>query len=96
MQQCHVCHDRSVDLDFSRRKARTVVDSDVCMMGTVVVLCVCVSVTMLAATYMYLLHKFQVRCYKVPCGLSSICIVRVLLKTLITDHNMISDEPVKL
>ena len=43
--------------------------------GMVVVLCVCVclSVTELAATY--LVCKSKVRCYKVPYDISNLCIV---------------------
>ena len=50
--------------------------------GMVVVLCVCVclSVTELAATY--LVCKSKVRCYKVPYGVSNLCIVWIWLKTL--------------
>ena len=40
--------------------------------------CVCVSVTVLAATY--LVYKSQVRCYKVPYCVSNVCIVWILLK----------------
>ena len=48
------------------------------MRGTVVVLCL--SVTVLAATY--LVYKSQVRHYKVPYGVSNVCIVWISLKTL--------------
>ena len=38
-----------------------------------VCLCMCVSVTALAATYLI----YKVRCYKVPYGISNVCIVWV-------------------
>ena len=45
-----------------------------------VYVCLCVSITVLAATY--LVYKSQIGCYKVPCGVSNVCIVWILLKTL--------------
>ena len=42
--------------------------------------CLCVSVTALAGTY--LVYKSKVRCYKVPYGVSNLCIVWISLKTL--------------
>ena len=45
-------------------------------------LCVCLSVIVLAATYF--VYKSQVRCYKVPCGISMLCIVWSSLKTLVS------------
>ena len=41
---------------------------------------VCVSVAMLAAAYH--ICKSKVRCYKVPSGVSNLCIVWISLKTL--------------
>ena len=51
--------------------------------GSHCVVCVCVCVTTLAATYiMYLIYKSQVRYYKVPNGVSNVCIVWISLKML--------------
>ena len=47
--------------------------------GTVVILCVCVSVTTLAATY--LVCKSKLRCYTVSYGVPNVCIVWNPLKT---------------
>ena len=51
-----------------------------CARGTVVVLSVCLSVTMLAGTY--LIFKSQVKCHRVLHGVFNRCIVWILLKTL--------------
>ena len=55
----------------------------------IVVLCVCVvcvSVTVLAATYFVCMSK--VRHHRVPCRLLKICIVWTLLKMFCSGHNM--------
>ena len=52
----------------------------VCVCVLSVCVSVCLSVTVLATTY--LVCKSKVRCYEVPYGVSNLCIVWISLKTL--------------
>ena len=66
-----------------------------CVRDTVVILRVCLSITMPAATYLF--YTSQVRCYEVSYGISNVCRAWISLKMLhskvlasFVDHNHLS------